>query len=392
MERTVIASFARTPFGKLGGSLKKFKATELGGFALREAINRAGIDPAKLDLTIMGQVITAGCGQVPARQAAFNAGIPYSVPGENLNKVCGSSMRAVTMADQVIRCGDAEMIAAGGMESMSNAPFAIPDMRFGRKMFNGKTIDTMVHDGLWCPVYDVHMAVHGGVAAEFGITREMQDEWALRSQQHAVDAIKKGRLARETFPVDLGKGQMFTVDEAPREDTSLEKMAKLAPIFTPDNTVTAGNAPGCNDGGSAMILMSEGYAEKNGYAPEAVILGHAMYSDDSKYITTVPGHAINKLLKKVNMTVDDIDLFEINEAFAAVALLSAKIAGIDHDKLNVNGGAIAFGHPIGASGARIIMTLVSELQRRNLRCGIAAICSGTAQGDAILVENCKYSR
>ena len=392
MDRTVIVSFARTPFGKLGGALKKFQAVELGGLALKEAISRANLDPATIDLGIMGQVISAGCGQVPARQAMFKAGIPYSVPGESLNKVCGSSMRAITLADQIIRAGDASVIAAGGMESMSNAPYAIRDMRFGHKMFNSEIVDTMVHDGLWCPVYDVHMGVHGGVAAEFGITREMQDEWAVTSQSRACEAIKNGNLARETFAVDLGKGEMFTVDEGPRPGTNLEALAKLKPIFTPTNTVTAGNAPGTNDGGSATILMNESYAEAKGFEAEAVILGHAMYSDDAKYITTVPGHAINKLLEKKGMTIDDIDLVEINEAFAAVTLLSSQIAHIDHAKVNVNGGAIAYGHPIGASGARIVMTLVSELQRRNLRYGIAAICSGTAQGDAILVENCKYHK
>lgn len=391
MPRTVIVGYARTPFGKIGGVLKGFKATELGAIALREAIERSSIDIDTIDMVIMGQVLSGGCGQIPARQASIQAGISPRVPVDSINKVCASSLRAVTMGDQIIRCGDANIIVAGGMESMSNAPFISYDMRWGHKMFNTEFVDLMVKDGLWCPAYDCHMAVHGGkVALENGITREMQDEWAVGSQKKAQIAIENGHLAREIVTIKLSNSSFLSVDEAPRANATLEELRALKPLFSKDNTVTAGNAPGVNDGASALVLMKEDQAEKNNIIPEAVILGNAMYSEDPRNIATAPGNAINVLLKKAGLTVEDIDLFEINEAFAAVTLLSCKIVGCDINKVNVNGGAIAFGHPLGASGGRILMTLICELQRRNLQYGIAAICSGMGQGDAILVENCKY--
>lgn len=390
MKRSVIVSYCRTPFGKFGGTLKSFKAVDLGAIVLEEAVRRSAVDVKEIDAVIMGQVLTGGCGQIPARQAALKAGIPSAVPVDAINKVCASSLRAVTMADQIIRAGDAQIIAAGGMESMSNAPFISYDMRWGNKMFNTEFVDLMVKDGLWCPTYDVHMATHGGkVALENGITRQMQDAWAVESQARAQNAIGQGFLEREIVSVQLPNGELMCVDEAPRSNVKIEDLSTLKPLFSKDNTVTAGNAPGVNDGGSAIMVMEEKEAERRGIKPEAVIIGHAMYSEDSQNIATAPGNAILKLLKKTGLHVDDIDLFEINEAFAAVTLLSSKIAGCNTDRVNVNGGAIAFGHPLGASGSRILMTLVSQLQRRKLKYGIAAICSGMGQGDAVLVENCR---
>lgn len=391
MKRSVIVSYARTPFGKFGGVLKEFQAVDLGAIAIQESLRRKNIDKKEIDLVIMGQVIPAGCGQIPARQASIKAGIPANVPVDQVNKVCASSLRAVTLADQIIRAGDAMVIVAGGMESMSNAPFASKDMRWGHKMFDTKFEDLMVKDGLWCPYYDCHMALHGGaVAKEYDISREQQDIWAVNSQKKARDAIENGNLKYEIAPVELRNGTIISNDEAPRTDTTYDKLQKLRPIFSDTNTVTAGNAPGVNDGASSLIIMDEKAAEKENMGIEAVILGHSMYSEDPKNIATAPGNAINRLLKKTNMTVDDIDLFEINEAFAAVTLVSCKIIGCNPDKVNVNGGAIAFGHPLGASGGRILMTLASELRRRNKRYGIAAICSGMGQGDAILIENPSY--
>lgn len=392
MRKSVIVGFARTAFGKFGGKLKSFQAIDLGGFALKEAISRSEIESESLDLVIMGQVLSGGCGQCPARQAAIKANIPLSIPAESINKVCASSLRAVTLADQIIRSGDANFIATGGMESMSNAPYLSYDMRFGHKMGNIEFVDMMIKDGLWCPKYDCHMAVHGGkVALSNGITREMQDMWSVESQKRASTAINTGKLDREIVSIVLPDDEFFNKDESPRPNTTLVGLSKLSPIFWSGNTITPGNAPGVNDGGSAIIVADETTAIKRKLNIEATIIGYAMYSDDPQNIATVPGYAIKKLLDKVGMTSDDIDLYEINEAFAAVTLLSAKIVGCDLSIVNVNGGAVAFGHPIGASGGRILMTLISELQRRNVRYGIAAICSGMGQGDAVLIENYKYS-
>jgi acetyl-CoA C-acetyltransferase len=393
MVESVIVSAARTPVGKFGGALKDLTAVDLGAIAIKETVNRAGVNGADVDLVIMGQVLQAACGQIPSRQATIKAGLPKEVPSETLNKVCASSFRAVTLADQIIRAGDAEIIVAGGMESMSNAPYASHSYRWGQRMGNSTMLDLMVYDGLWCAFYDRHMAVHGGVVAkEYGISREAQDEWAQRSQTLACKAIASGALKEQIVPVTI-KGKKGDVvvdtDESPRSDTTLESLAKLPPLFTKDNTVTAGNAPGTNDGGSAIALMSKERAAALNKKPLATIIGHAMVAEDAAYIASAPGNAINKLLKKVGMSIDEIDLIEVNEAFAAVTLVSGKIVGWDPEKVNVNGGAIAFGHPIGASGARVIMTLVYEMRRRGLKYGIAAICSGAAQGDAILVR-CDY--
>lgn len=391
MRRTVIVGSARTPFGKFGGALKDYSAVELGSIALKEVVNRSNIEPDDIELVMMGQVISGGCGQIPGRQASIMAGIPKNVPVDQINKVCASSLRAVTLADTIIRAGDANIIATGGMESMSNAPFAVSEMRWGHRMFDSSMSDLMVKDGLWCPSYNVHMAVHGGtVALENGITRQMQDEWAVESQRRAKEAVAKGYLDREIISIEKPNGIMNS-DESPRPGTTIDDLKKLKPLFSDGNTVTAGNAPGVNDGASANILMSEDEAMQRCLEPEAFIIGHAMCSEDPVNIATAPGHAINRLLEKYKMAPSDIDLYEINEAFAAVTLLSAQIVDIDLDRVNVNGGAIAYGHPLGASGGRIVMTLINELQRRNLKYGIAAICSGMGQGDALLIENAKYS-
>jgi acetyl-CoA C-acetyltransferase len=390
MRKTVIVSAARTPFGRFGGALKELQAVDLGGIAIKEALVRAGVQGDQVDEVIMGMVLQGGAKQIPSRQAARKAGLPWEVQTETINKVCASGLRSVTLADQIIRAGDADVIVAGGMESMSNAPYILPTTRWGMRMGDGKVIDLMLHDGLTDAYDGQHMAVHGSnVAAEYEISREAQDNWALRSQQRAAEAMKSGKFDEEIVPVLVPqrKGEFIVVDkdEAPRE-TSIEQLQKLPPVFTKDGSITAGNAPGVNDGAGAMVVMSEEKAVELGKKPLATILGHAAVGQEAPYIATTPGLAINKLLKKTGYTIDQIDLFEVNEAFAAVTLTSEKIAGWDPEKVNVNGGAIAFGHPIGASGARILMTLIYELRRRGGGLGIAAICSGAAQGDAILVE------
>ncbi len=391
MKKTAIVSAARTPFGTMGGSLKELPAVDLGAHVIRKALERAGITRELVDNVLMGMVIQGGVGQIPSRQASIKAGLPNTVTSETINKVCASGLRAVTLGETIIRAGDAEIIVVGGMESMSNAPFALPKARFGYRMGHDSIIDLMVHDGLWCAFHNVHMAVHGStVAKEFGITREEQDVFALRSHRLAIDAIETGKFTEEIAPVTIiqkkGGSKVFAVDEAPRRDTNLEKLAALPPIFVKDGTVTAGNAPGVNDGAGAMVLMSEDKTRELGKKPLAYILGHVSVAQEPAYIATTPGLAINKLLKQKGMTIRDIDLIEANEAFAAVALTSQKITQWDPEKVNVNGGAIALGHPLGASGARVIMTLIYELRRRGGGLGIAAICSGAAQGDAILLE------
>lgn len=389
--KTVIVGAARTPFGKFGGSLKALSAVDLGAVVIKEALERSGVSGAQVDEVIMGMVVQAGAGQVPSRQAARKAGLPWDVASETINKVCASGMRAVTMGDQIIRAGDGEIIVAGGMESMSNAPYALPDARYGMRMGDATVRDLMMYDGLTCPFDQVPMAVHGSnVAEEYEITRESQDAWALRSQQRTAQAIASGRFDEEIVAVSIpqrkGEPLQVTKDEGPRPDTTLEGLAKLPPVYKKDGTITAGNAPGINDGAAAMVLMSDAKAEELGIKPLATILGHAQVGAEAPYIATTPAFAINKLLEKTGISLAEIDLFEVNEAFAAVTLISGKIVGWDDEKVNVNGGAIALGHPIGASGARIIMHLAYELKRRGGGLGIAAICSGAAQGDAILIK------
>lgn len=390
MAETVVLGGARTPFGKFGGSLKDVSAVELGGVAIRGALDRAGIPGEAVDEVIMGMVLQGGAGQVPSRQAARHAGLPWEVQTETINKVCASGMRSVTLGDQIIRAGDAEVIVAGGMESMSNAPYILPSARFGQRMGDGKVVDLMVHDGLWCAFHDVHMIVHGShTAAEYGVTREEQDAWALRSHQKALEAIETGRLAEEIVPVTIKtKKQEIVVDrdESVRADTDLSKLAALKPAYLKDGSITAGNAPGVNDGAAALVLASADKAEQLGVKPIARILGHAAVAMEAKDFPITPAYAVKKLLKKHGLEVKDIDLFELNEAFAAVALANGKILGLDEEKVNVNGGAVALGHPIGASGARILLTLIYELKRRGGGLGVAGICSGAAQGDAVLVR------
>jgi len=391
MGRTVILSGVRTPFGKFGGALSSLTAAQLGGIAVKEAIARAEVKGEDVQEVILGSVLQGGQGQIPSRQAAREAGLPWEVKTETVNKVCASGMRSVTLGDQIIRAGDEDLIVAGGMESMSNAPYILPKARWGLKMGDSSVKDLMIHDGLSCSFTGVHMGTYGNsTAKEMELSREAQDEWALRSHERAIAAIESGRLAEEIVPVTVPqrKGNPVVVqhDESPRKDTSLDRLSKLAPVFNSDGTITAGNAPGINDGAAALVLMSEERALREGRKPEAVILGHAAVAVEAKDFPQTPGLVINSLLKKTGKTVDDIDLFEINEAFAAVALASSKIANLDPEKVNVNGGAVALGHPIGASGARIIITLMHELKRRGGGIGIAAICSGGGQGDAVMIE------
>ncbi|WP_044749319.1 acetyl-CoA C-acetyltransferase [Bacillus alveayuensis] len=391
MGKTVILSGVRTPFGKFGGSLSSLTASQLGGIAVKEALLRANVSAEEVDEVILGTVLQGGQGQLPSRQAARYAGIPWEVKTETINKVCASGMRSVTLADQIIRAGDGEVIVAGGMESMSNAPYVLPKARWGFRMGDSTVKDLMVYDGLTCSFTGVHMGNYGNeTAQELEITRSEQDAWAYRSHQRAIAAIESGKLAEEIVPVEVPqrKGDPLLVehDEAPRKDTSLEKLAKLAPVFDPTGTITAGNAPGVNDGAAALVLMSEERALQEGRKPLATIIAHTAIAVEAKDFPKTPGLVINELLRKTGKTADEIDLFEINEAFSAVALASIKIAGLDPEKVNVNGGAVALGHPIGASGARIIITLIHELKRRGGGIGVAAICSGGGQGDAIMIE------
>jgi acetyl-CoA C-acetyltransferase len=389
MEQTVIVGAKRTPFGKFGGGLSSKKAVELGGLAIEAAMKQAGVSSKEIDEVIMGMVLQGGAGQVPSRQAARHAGIDWEVPTETINKVCASGLRSVTLADQIIRAGDARTIVAGGMESMSQSPYILPSARWGQRMGDASMVDLMIHDGLTCAFDGVHMAVHGSnCARETEITREVQDAWALRSHQKAIEA--RGRLSEEIVPVEISLGKKGTTfvefDESPREDTSVEKLATLSPVFQKDGTITAGNAPGVNDGAAAMVVMSASQAHSKGLQPLATIIGHAQVGTEARYFPMTPGMAIEKLLEKHNLSIDDITLFEVNEAFAAVTLMAGKRVGWKEDRVNVNGGAVALGHPIGASGARILMTLAYELKRRGGGYGVASICSGAGQGDAVLIR------
>ena len=393
MTKTVILDGARTAFGKFGGALSTLTASDLGGVAIKEALNRSGIDPYQVDEVIMGTVLQAGQGQIPSRQAASKAGIPWSVKTETINKVCASGMRSVTLADQLIRLGDEEIIVAGGMESMSNAPYYLPKGRFGLRMGDATMVDGMVYDGLSCSFHpkNVHMGTYGNSTAEtFELSREKQDAWSFRSHDLALKAIDNGILGEEIVSLEIPqrKGDPIVVkeDESPRRNTSLESLATLKPAFGKEGTITAGNAPGINDGACALVLTSEEKAVSLGKEVLAYVIGHAEVAIEPEKFPQTPGLVINKILEKTGKTLAEIDLFEINEAFAAVALVSSQLAGLDEEKVNVNGGAVALGHPIGASGARIILTLAYELKRRGGGIGIAAICSGGGQGDAIMIE------
>lgn len=393
MNQSVIVSGARTAFGKFGGSLSSLSASDLGGIAIKGALEEIHLAPEAIDQVIMGNVLQAGQGQIPSRQAAAKAGIPWSVKTETINKVCASGLRSITLADQLIRLGDENVIVAGGMESMSNAPYYVPNARFGLRMNNATLVDGMVYDGLSCafdPAH-VHMGTYGNkTAAELNISREEQDRFAARSQERAVASIENGVFEQEivdvVVPQRKGEDLVIRVDEAPRKGTTVEVLANLKPAFGKDGTVTAGNAPGINDGACAVVVMNEEEANKRGLTPLAKIIGHAEVGVEPADFPQTPGLVIEKLLEKTGKSVDEIDLFEINEAFAVVALASKQIAGLDEEKINVNGGAVALGHPIGASGARIVLTLAHELKRRGGGIGIAAICSGGGQGDAIMIE------
>jgi acetyl-CoA C-acetyltransferase len=390
MPKTVILSAARTPIGKLGGGLASIDATELGGTAIKAALQRADVAPEQVDHVIMGQVLQAGQGQIPSRQAQIKGGIPKEVSSETINKVCASGIRAAGLLDAAIRAGDIEVGVGGGMESMSNAPYMLKQARFGFRMGDGKAIDAMISDGLTNPFSGKHMAQEASeVATELELTRPDMDRWALRSHQLALKATDEGRLSEEIVPVTI-KGRkgdtVVEIDEAPRRDTSLESLAKLPPIFLKDGSHTAGNSPGVNDGGGALVVSSDEWAKANSKHVLATIIAQAQVADEFAYLARTPANAARKALEKAGLSAEDIDLWEINEAFASVTLNSMRMLGIDEDKVNVNGGAVALGHPIGASGARILGALVYELRRRGGGLGCAAICSGGGQGDAVIIE------
>ncbi|HEY7077301.1 MAG TPA: acetyl-CoA C-acetyltransferase [Solirubrobacteraceae bacterium] len=389
MPRTVILGAARTPFGKMGGALSSVDATELGATAINAALERAQVEPEQVEHVVFGQVLQAGQGQIPSRQAQIKAGIPKDVSSETVNKVCASSLRAVGIIDQAVRAGDLDIAVGGGMESMSRAPYLLPNARFGFRMGDVKALDAMTHDGLTNPFTGKQMAPEASdVAAELEITRADMDKYALRSHQLAVQAIDEGRLAEEIVSVTVksrkGETEVET-DEGPRPDASIETMAKLRPI-NEGGSHTAGNSPGVNDGAAAVVVSSDEWAKANGKEVLATILAQGAVADDFAYLAKTPARATQQALDKAGLSIDDIDLFEINEAFASVALNSMRMLGVDEAKVNVNGGAIALGHPIGASGARILTTLIHELRRRGGGRGVAAICSGGGQGDAVVIE------
>lgn len=387
---TVILDATRTPIGAFGGTLKGVPAPDLGAAAIKTVVERNGIDPTTIDDVIMGIVCPAGVGQIPSRQAAIKAGLPVEVPSLTINKVCASGMRAVTLADLMIRAGEASMIIAGGMESMSRVPYADMRCRWGTKMGHNEVKDLMIHDGLWCAFDDVHMASHGErIANEYDITREACDEYAARSQALAGAAMEAGRLDDEITPFRIpqrkGDPVEFAVDEQPRPGSTAEKLARLRPVLG-TQTITAGNAPSINDAGAALVVCSEEKAAELGKAPLAFIRGEAHVALKPYQFPVAPAYATKKLLEQTGTSLDDIKVIECNEAFAVVALACKQVGGWDLDKVNPNGGAIAYGHPIGMSGARIIMTLAYELRRRGGGLGVACICSGSGQGDAVLIE------
>jgi acetyl-CoA C-acetyltransferase len=382
MARSVIVSAVRTPFGRLGGALAGYEATGLGGIAIRAALDRAGVGGDEVGYAIMGQVLQGGAGQAPARQATIAAGLPIELPSDTINKVCASSIRAVEIADQMIRAGDAEVVVAGGMESMSNAPYALKKARFGYRLGDGTLIDLMTHDGLTSTFDNRHMVEQASfVSRELGISREEQDRWALRSHERALKAIDEGRFEDEIVPVGD-----FAIDEGPRRDTSIEKLSRLKPVLDPEGTTTAGNAPGVNDGAGALVVTSEEYARRRGLEVLATIVSQGYVADEFAYLARTPAKAGAIALQKAGKKIEDVERVEINEAFSSVALNSVEMLGADPENVNVNGGAVALGHPIGASGARILTTMIHELHRNGGGLGLAAICSGGGQGDAVLVE------
>jgi acetyl-CoA C-acetyltransferase len=390
MPKTVILGAARTPIGKMGGGLSTLDATTLGATAIEAALERAQVAPEQVEHVVMGQVLQAGQGQIPSRQAQIKAGIPKEVSSETINKVCASGMRAAVILDQAIRAGDVQVGVGGGMESMSQAPYLLPGARFGFRMGDVKALDAMVHDGLTNPFSGKQMFVEAtAVSDELEITRADLDRWALRSHERALAATDEGRLPEEIVPVTVAgrKGETIVeIDEAPRRDTSLEVLAKLPGLVGKEGSHTAGNSPGVNDAGGALVVSSEEWATANGKEALAEIVAHAQSADDFAYLARTPASAALKALDKAGLQPGDIDVWEINEAFASVTLNSIRMLGIDEDRVNVNGGAVALGHPIGASGARILGAIVYELRRRGGGYGCAAICSGGGQGDAVILK------
>jgi acetyl-CoA C-acetyltransferase len=390
MSQTVILGTARTPFGKMGGALSTKSAVELGGAAITSALERAEVAPDQVRQVIYGQVLQAGQGQIPSRQAQIEAGIPREVPSETINKVCASGMRTVGLADQAIRAGDVEIAVTGGMESMSGAPYLLPGARFGFRMGDVQAIDAMTHDGLTNPFTEKQMINEASeVAAELELARPDMDRWAARSHQLAARATDEGRMAEEIVSVTVKTRKAETeveADEAIRPETTVEVLAKLKAVGGPEATHTAGNAPGVNDGAGAVVVASEEWAKREGREPVARVLSYGTVADDFPYLARTPANAAKQALEKIGKSPEDVDLWEINEAFASVAINSMRMLGVDEEKVNVNGGAIALGHPIGASGARIVGALIHELRRRGGGLGCAAICSGGGQGDAIVLE------
>jgi acetyl-CoA C-acetyltransferase len=382
VSRTVIVSAVRTPFGRLGGGLKDQSATQLGSVVIRAALERIGLEGREVEYVIMGQVLQAGAGQAPARQAAIGAGLPIEIPADTVNKVCASSIRAVEIADSMIRAGDVEVVVTGGMESMSNAPYALPKARSGYRMGDGTLVDLMIWDGLRSTFDEKHMVQQAaGVARELGITREEQDGWALRSHERAAKAQDDGFFDDEIVPV----GEV-TADEAIRRDTTIERLASLKPVMDPEGTITAGNAPGVNDGASCVIVCSDEFAKRRGLEPLATVVAQGYVADEFAWLARTPANAGAQALQKAGKTIEDVKRVEVNEAFSSVALNSVAMLGADPEIANVNGGAVALGHPIGASGGRILGTMVHELRRSGGGLGLAAICSGGGQGDALLIE------
>ena len=391
MTRTVIVGGARTPIGKFRGGLAPMRAVDLGAVAIRGALERAGVEPDQIEYTIFGHVLQAGSGQITSRQAAVAAGIPKEVPAVTINKVCLSGTSSIAIADQMIRAGELEIAVAGGMESMTNAPFVLPKARDGSRLGHAPMLDSMIHDGLWCAFDDRHMgAGTDAINTELGITRGEQDAWAVRSHARASAGWQSGALAEEVIPVEVpqrtGGHILVARDEGIREDTTLERLSGLKPAFTPDGTVTAGNASQISDGAAAVVVMSTERAEQLGLEPLAEIVSYGISADRYPSLHTVPALAMQKALKKAGLDAGDLALLEVNEAFAAVPIHSARMLGVDDDRVNVNGGAVALGHPIGASGARLVLTAVLEMRRRHEDLVGVAICGGGGQGDALVLR------
>lgn len=391
MREAVIISAVRTAIGKFQGALAPLSAVDLGACVVREAVRRAGIEPRQVDEIIMGNVVSAGLGQNPARQAGLKGGLDHRVAAMTINKVCGSGLKAVALATQGIQTGNAEVVVAGGMESMTNAPFLLPQFRQGHRIGNAQVIDAMIHDGLWDAYENFHMGMTAELVAEkYKVSRQRQDEFALESHRRAIKAINECRFKDQIVPVPVpqkkGEPMLFSIDESPRADTSLEALARLKPAFKPDGTVTAGNAPGTNDGAAAVVVTSLEKAREMGSKIMARILGQAVSGVEPRWVMMAPVSAVQSLLAKVGWRLEDVDLIELNEAFAVQALAVMQELGLDPEKTNVNGGAVALGHPIGASGARILVTLLYEMARRNARRGIAALCLGGGNAVALAVE------